>query len=126
MVQAIRMNNNSLNGQDAAASTLMDASDVKAIVARFFEALALLTERRVIRGKKTFCVRYGINRWNMNYCIDNPESGIFKMSWLAYLVRDYKVSANWLLLGKGDPLPPPTGEELKRWERYKKRKAQRS
>lgn len=102
------------------------SAETKAIVARFFEVLALLTERRVIRGKQTFCRRYGINRWNMNYCAGNPESGMFKLSWLTYLVRDYKVSADWLLVGKGSPLPPPTGDELKALELYRSRKGRRS
>lgn len=45
-----------------------DAATV-AIVHRFFEVLDLLKQRRTIRGKKTFCDRYGINRWNMNTCL---------------------------------------------------------
>ena len=38
------------------------------VACRFFLALRLLKEQRVIRGKKTFTDRYGINRWNMNSC----------------------------------------------------------
>lgn len=97
-----------------------------AIVERFFHALDLLKERRTIRGKKTFCDRYGINRWNMNTCLAHPDSGMFKLSWLTYLVRDFEVSADWLLLGRGDPLPPLEGEALKKAELYRRRKAARS
>lgn len=103
-------------------------SDVltSALVARFFEALEKLKERRVIRGKKTFCDRYGINRWNFNTCETHPGTGMFKLSWLTYLVRDFGVSADWLLVGRGSALPPPTGEEKLKAELYKQRKTSRS
>lgn len=97
-----------------------------AIVERFFHALDLLKERRTIRGKKTFCDRYGINRWNMNTCLTHPDSGMFKLSWLTYLARDYGVSPAWLLLGLGDPLPPLEGAALEKAELYRRRKATRS
>ncbi|WP_276893625.1 hypothetical protein [Hallella bergensis] len=96
------------------------------LVARFFDAIYQLIERRLIRGKKTFCDRYGINRWNFNTCEKTPESGMFKLSWLTYLVRDYGVSADWLLVGRGVALPPLTGDALAKYELYKKRKASRS
>lgn len=97
-----------------------------AIVHRFFEALDLLKQRRTIRGKKTFCDRYGINRWNMNTCLAHPDSGMFKLSWLTFLARDYGVSPDWLLLGRGEPLPPLEGEALEKAELYRRRKAARS
>lgn len=101
-------------------------STTAALVARFFEALDLLIERRVIRGKKTFCDRYGINRWNFYTCKTNPCTGLFKLSWLTYMVRDYGVSADWLLVGRGVALPPLTGEALRIAELYKQRKTTRS
>jgi len=96
------------------------------LVARFFEALRLLKERRVIRGFKTFCDRYGINRRNFATCESHPGTGMFKLSWLTYLVRDYGVSADWLLVGRGVALPPLTGAALAKAELYKRRKAYRS
>lgn len=71
------------------------------VACRFFVALRLLKENRLIRGKKTFTDRYGINRWNMNTCEKEPNRDLFQLSWLTYLVRDYGVSARWLLLGEG-------------------------
>ena len=70
------------------------------VACRFFLALRLLKEQRVIRGKKTFTDRYGINRWNMNSCEKDPSRDLFQLSWLTYLVRDYGVSARWLILGE--------------------------
>lgn len=79
----------------------MQNPDSVLVVCRFFMALRLLKENRLIRGKKTFTDRYGINRWNMNTCEKEPNRDMFQVAWLTYLVRDYGVSARWLLLGEG-------------------------
>ncbi len=79
----------------------MQNPDSVLVVRRFFEALQLLKRHRLIRGKKTFTDRYGINRWNMNTCEKEPNRDMFQVAWLTYLVRDYGVSARWLLLGEG-------------------------
>lgn len=84
----------------------MQNEESQIIIARFFEALEVLKERHVIRGKQTFTTRYGINRWNLNTLQKNKASDIFQVSWLMYLVRDYGVSSTWLLTGRGKPLPP--------------------
>ena len=84
--------------------SLSRPSEFRDLVGRFFSALAMLRERQAIRGKKTFCDRYGINRWNMNELErDVSRSGLFHPEWLTFLVRDYGVSADWLLTGSGDP-----------------------
>lgn len=84
--------------------SLSRPSEFRDLVCRFFSALAMLRERKAIRGKKTFCDRYGINRWNMNELErDVSRSGLFHPEWLTFLVRDYGVSADWLLTGSGDP-----------------------
>ena len=79
----------------------MQSNDSARVVHRFFVALQFLKELHIIRGKKTFTDRYGINRWNMNACEKEPNRDMFQVSWLSYLVRDYGVSARWLLLGEG-------------------------
>ncbi len=81
----------------------MQTNEGKQITGRFFEALYALKARRVIRGKQTFTSRYGINRRNLNAL----ESGSgtaqsVQLNWLVYLVRDFGVSARWLLVGDGD------------------------
>jgi hypothetical protein len=75
--------------------------DSQKVVKRFFKALYYLKEKRMIRGKMTFTTRYNINRWNMNTLEKEPQRDIFQAAWLTYLVRDYGVSAEWLLTGKG-------------------------
>lgn len=69
------------------------------ITHRFFEALDALKELKHIRGLKTFSNRYGINTGNFWVVKRNNER--IRPEWLAYLVRDYGVSATWLLLGEG-------------------------
>ena len=90
----------------------MQTQDSQQVISRFFVALQVLTARKTIRGKQTFTRRYGINRWNMNTLQKNMESDIFQPAWLTYLVRDYNISATWLLTGIGEPLPPLPKAEL--------------
>lgn len=73
------------------------------IINRFFESIERLKSEKVIRGLKTICDRYGINRWNALTLREEPEKhdGIFRTSWLSHLVRDYMVSPLWLLTGEG-------------------------
>jgi len=80
----------------------MQTPDSQQVIRRFFEALYALKACKRIRGKQTFTNRYGINRWNMNTQEKEPERDIFQTAWLTYLVRDYDVSAQWLLTGRGE------------------------
>lgn len=80
----------------------MQSEDSIQINRRFFQALRLLKSRRTIRGIKTFTDRYNINRRNMATCEKEPRRDLLKLAWLTYIVRDYGVSARWLILGEGD------------------------
>lgn len=80
----------------------MQTADSQQVVRRFFEALYALKACKEIRGKQTFTNRYNINRWNMNTLEKQPERDMFQTAWLTYLVRDYGISAQWLLTGRGD------------------------
>ena len=80
----------------------MQTNENEIITRRFFEALTTLKERGIIRGKKTFTDRYGINRWNLNALEQGKSTQTtVQLPWLTYLVRDYGVSAKWLLTGEG-------------------------
>lgn len=74
------------------------------IVNRFFQALDYLKQENKIRGVQTITARYGIDRRNLLKVRNEPEIRTVKVSWLAYLVSDYNVSADWLLTGKGNIL----------------------
>lgn len=81
----------------------MQTEESTKITRRFFEALYELKNRRIIRGKQTFTDRYGINRWNLNALESGKSSQInVQLDWLTYLVRDYGISARWLLTGEGE------------------------
>lgn len=80
----------------------MQNPDSQQVVLRFFAALYALKAAKKIRGKQTFTDRYGINRRNLWTLEQDPKRDIFQPSWLTYLVRDYGVSAHWLLTGRGD------------------------
>lgn len=79
----------------------MNTPDSQVIVKRFYQAIEHLIEYKILWGKKTFCVEYSINTWNFNTVQKNPESDMFQIAWLGYLVKDYGISAEWLLTGKG-------------------------
>lgn len=72
------------------------------IVARFFQVLEYLKASKQIRGIKTFCDLYEINRRNLHVCKTNPQSGNFKLTWLAILIKEYNVNSEWLMTGKGE------------------------
>ncbi len=80
----------------------MQTAESQQVIKRFFEALYALKERKIIRGKQTFTNMYGINRWNMNTLEKKPEKDIFQVAWLTYLVKDFNISPQWLLTGRGD------------------------
>ena len=79
----------------------MQSTDSQRVINRFFEALRRLKADKKIRGKQTFTNAHGINRWNMNSLEKEPSRDIFQAAWLTYLVKDYDVSAHWLLTGMG-------------------------
>jgi hypothetical protein len=79
----------------------MQNEEGKKIVERFFEAIYDLKARKVIRGKQTFTRIYGINNRNFWLLEQDKSRDILQLAWIAHLVRDYNVSAEWLLTGEG-------------------------
>lgn len=72
------------------------------VTKRFFLALETLRSMRKIRGLQTFTRLYNLNKWNMVTLRDEPDGHILKTECLVFLVRDFGISAEWLLIGTGD------------------------
>ena len=68
---------------------------------RFFDAIMMLRRQRKLRGIQSFARKYGLSTGNL-IVIKNNGSGAIKAEYIAYLCRDYNISAEWVLLGKGE------------------------
>ena len=71
------------------------------IIDRFFQAIELLRQYRIIRGLQTFTRNHGLNRWNINVMKKDRSHNYFRASWITFLYQDYKVSPIWMLTGEG-------------------------
>lgn len=71
------------------------------ICERFMQCLSRLKADGKISGITSFCEKYNINRRNLAKLRNDTTRQIFKPSWLFYLVRDYGISADFLLTGRG-------------------------
>ena len=98
----------------------MIKEDSKPVAVRFFTALDELKARKIIRGTQTFTRRYGLNRRNFGVLRNDLDAyiGRFDVAWLVYLVRDYKISPLWLLLGEGSMwMNGWTPDDVKTWSK---------
>lgn len=73
----------------------------KAIMERFYQSLDSLIETGAIRGVNTYCRLYDIDRRNLIAQRKDLNRGWFQVSWLQPMVREFGVSARWLLTGYG-------------------------
>ena len=84
---------------------------------RFFEALERLMELKHISNLSSFCSEYNLHRpkysnlRTLSKDKSKPGTGykFIDLDALSYLVKDYNISAEWLLLGKGDMFKKGTG-----------------
>lgn len=70
------------------------------ITDRFFEAFDDLVFTKKLSGRK-FCAAMDIDRRNFYKKAKDHSLGYLNPDWLAYLVKEYGVSARWLLTGDG-------------------------
>lgn len=78
----------------------MQNSKGQAINARFFEALDMLIGTREIHSFHDFCLRNSVDRRNLLRLRDQPTRE-FPMFLLGVVVLQYRISADWLLTGRG-------------------------
>lgn len=81
----------------------------KDIQDRFFTAMAACIDKGKIEGLQTFCKIYGLHmakysqlRSGFNKKKESVRYKFIDLDALHYLVRDFSVSADWLLTGKGN------------------------
>lgn len=79
----------------------MNTTASKQIMERFYSALDAIIESKKIRGVNTYCRLYEIDRRNFIAQRKDLDRGWFQVSWLQPMVREYGVSARWLLTGFG-------------------------
>lgn len=77
-----------------------DAESIK-VVERFFDAVESLIACGRMKNYQEFIDRYGIIKSKFYDARRNKERKLLQISWLAYLINDYGVSAEWLMTGKG-------------------------
>lgn len=81
----------------------------KEIQSRFFQAIDMLIESGKIKSLQSFCTYYGLHRPKYSnlrtHSKDESKLGtgykFIDIDALAYLVADFGVSSDWLLVGRG-------------------------
>lgn len=71
------------------------------VMLRFFEAVEILILHKKIRGVQTYCTLADINRRHYYGQKKEISRGWFQISWALPLVKEFGVSSDWLLFGKG-------------------------
>ena len=94
----------------------MQNKDSVDIIERFFIAIETMKRDRVLGGLTPFCERYAIDRRNVYKLKEDKSRDIFQTGWLLYLVRDFGISADWLLTGSGDFYREKPHENRKRYK----------
>ena len=79
----------------------MNTNVSKQIMERFYCSLDALIAQKRIRGVNTYCRLYDIDRRNLVANRKDLDRGWFQVSWIQPLVKDFGISARWLLTGTG-------------------------
>jgi hypothetical protein len=83
----------------------MDPRPIRPVAAeiqnRFFKALNVLIRQGKIHTLNSFCLKYGLHKSKYYELRDGGNYKFIDIDALNYLVKDYGVSADWLLTGKG-------------------------
>lgn len=72
------------------------------IIERFFEALDKIVSLGHIAGIQTFCNEYEIDKRNLYAQRKDMNRGYFEIFWILPLIKDFNISKEWLLFGKGE------------------------
>lgn len=79
-----------------------NSNETLMMIMRFYDALDAIIAKKELRGVQTFCRLYNIDRRNFLLQKHNPKTRyLFKLDWIYYIVKDFKVSPEWIILGYG-------------------------
>jgi hypothetical protein len=74
------------------------------IVDRFYEALNMMINQGALKSKREFALSHKIEYTSFSRCETEQTSDRFQLIWITYLVSDYPVSLDWIMMGKGGML----------------------
>lgn len=60
-----------------------------------------LKKKKKIKSINSFCDQYQIDKRNLYAQREDLNRGYFEVFWISVLIQNYKVSAKYLLFGKG-------------------------
>lgn len=75
------------------------------ITGRFFKAVETLITLGKLDGIQPFCRDLGVDKRNFYAQMRDHTRNIIKACWLSFIVREYGISAHWLLTGQGRMMP---------------------
>lgn len=78
----------------------------RGIKERFYKAIVALIEKKLLRGRQTYCNLYDIDKRNFYSQEKDLQEAKLKLYWLVPLVEHYGISAHWLLTGEGRMFEP--------------------
>lgn len=77
------------------------SEETLAVMERFFSALDVVIQNKLIKNFSTYCTKYNIDRRHIYAQRRDLGKGYFEIGWAMPLLNDFGVSAQWLLTGKG-------------------------
>lgn len=79
----------------------MHTTQSQEVVARFYEAVQYLIDTGQLRSLRAFTEKYGILYSNFYKAMADHSRQVFQIGWMAPLVVDFNISADWLVTGRG-------------------------
>jgi len=76
--------------------------DAKAVKDRFVQAYEELRYRRLVTTKKEFCEMVGVSNGSNLLRMQTSDASEPTIAQLCLLIKNFKVSPTWLMLGKGE------------------------
>ena len=82
----------------------MNNPESKLIIARYYEALNTLINLGVLKSKRAFALDHKIEYTSFSRCERELASNRFQLDWIKYLITDYPINLEWIILGIGGML----------------------